>query len=827
MSLRQQFDLRLVSALKRISRISSAIVIGIAVIVLVAWQFQLELPKSLFPGFATMKANTAIAFLCSSVSIQLLHRVDDRSGQTRFKLLVGARILAVLVLLIGVLNVSQYLFGWDLGIDQLVYRDTSTFYPPGRMSLISAFNFLVLGIALLLIGYSASRRIAIAQTLGSMTLLIALQALIGYLFGAEEFYRFSAYATSIAIHTAVSFFLLSVGILGLRADRGLVQTMTEQGAGSLFARRFLISAIVLPFGLGWIILNLHKTGLYNVRFAFALLVTVLIAGFVILLWRNAKSLNQLDAALKDNEARLQHFFESNIIGLFFAATDGRILKANDEFLRIVGYSVDDLIHDRIRWTELTPPEYQVFDQEALTRTSATGAVDPYEKEYIRKDGSRIPVLIGFSLLGDALQEGICFVLDISDRKRIERDRQALLEREQFAREQAETTNRLKDEFIAVVSHELRSPLNAMLGWVSLLRSRQYDAATTTRALDTIDRNARAQAQLIEDLLDMSRIVQGKLRLNVRQIHPIEAIEAAIETVQPMANAKSIRLQPILDPAAAPISGDPDRLQQIVWNLLTNAIKFTPKGGRVQIRLERINSHIKLIVSDTGQGIPPDFLPFVFDRFRQEDASKTRSHGGLGLGLSIVRHLVELHGGTIQADSPGVNHGATFTVKLPLTAVIHTSEPERIHPAVSTAAWVPIAPMLQGIRVLAIDDEADAREVIGAILQTAGAEVIAVATVEAVITTLVNSANDLPDVLISDIGMPKQDGYEVLRQVRSLDSEFGGRIPAIALTAYARTEDRQAAMMAGFQAHIAKPVEPAELIAVVANLTDRTEAYFKS
>ena len=388
-------------------------------------------------------------------------------------------------------------------------------------------------------------------------------------------------------------------------------------------------------------------------------------------------------------------------------------------------------------------------------------------------------------------------------------------------QESQQANRLKDDFLATLSHELRSPLNAMLGWLTLLRTRKFDEAAKTRALETIERNARTQAQLVEDILDVSRIIRGQLRLNVRPVTVVPVIESALDTVRPAADAKSIRLQSVLDPAAGPVSGDSDRLQQIIWNLLTNAVKFTPKGGRVQICLERINSHVEITVTDTGQGISAEFLPYVFDRFRQADGSITRSYNGLGLGLAIVRHLVELHGGTVHAESPGKGLGARFTVKLPLMAVTtKDSEHERVHPTVGGRVSFENSPSLEGLRILVVDDEADARELLIQILKELGVEVVAVATADEAIRVLTEQASRL-DVLVSDIGMPNQDGYNLLRRVRSLPPEMGGQIPAVALTAYARTEDRRAAFLAGFQSHLAKPVELAELIAVITNLTGRT------
>jgi PAS domain S-box-containing protein len=387
--------------------------------------------------------------------------------------------------------------------------------------------------------------------------------------------------------------------------------------------------------------------------------------------------------------------------------------------------------------------------------------------------------------------------------------------------EAQEANRTKDEFLATVSHELRTPLTAVLGWARILRSGGIDEATAMRALETIERNARSQAQLVEDLLDVSRIITGKLRLDVRPVELKSVIDLAIEAIRPAAEAKGVRLQVVLDPAAGPISGDPDRLQQIIWNLLSNAVKFTPRDGRVQVRLERVHSHVELAVSDTGAGIEPKFLPFVFERFRQADGTSTRQYGGLGLGLAIVRHLVELHGGQVHAASPGENQGSTFTVELPLMAVqaeTGAQEEQSALPSAETFIPLDLPKILDGLRVLVVDDEEDARELISTILEQRGAKVVSVPSATEALATL---RHQRLDVIISDIEMPNEDGYTLIKQIRELDPKDGGRTPAAALTAYARTEDRMRALLAGFQIHLPKPIEPAELIAVVANLAERT------
>lgn len=399
------------------------------------------------------------------------------------------------------------------------------------------------------------------------------------------------------------------------------------------------------------------------------------------------------------------------------------------------------------------------------------------------------------------------------------DRSRLLSNEKQARSDAERANRLKDEFLATISHELRNPLNAIMGWAHMMRLGKLTPANVERAVETIYRNAKSQSQLVSDLLDVSRIISGKLRLDVRTVDLIHIVSAAIDSIRPAADAKGIRLQPILDTTAGPILGDADRLQQIVWNLLTNAVKFTPRGGRIQVQLQRVNSHVEIVVADSGSGISKEFLPHVFDRFRQGDASTTRLHGGLGLGLSIVRQLVDLHGGSVSVKSEGEGKGATFTISLPFIGVM-SNQPEA-EPVTPILADEIITfeglPSLQGLKVLVVDDEADTRELIREVLKECGSEVITSGSVEEALVAL---EEHKPDILISDLGMPDEDGYSLISKVRALPSERGGHIPAAALTAYARAEDRMRVLRSGFQFHLPKPVDSAELVTVVASLAGR-------
>lgn len=522
--------------------------------------------------------------------------------------------------------------------------------------------------------------------------------------------------------------------------------------------------------------------------------------------------------------------------------DGQILAANPALISILGLP-PQLLQGKMLFELVTEPSVKVkqylrkcSSSRAMVLGALTLRINHGEPSFYRCEGSVLqpwspetPALIllrlktkeatssRFILLNKKIDE---LAQEIQLRQRAEEERAQLLVQEQRARAEAERLNRLKDEFLSTVSHELRTPLNAILGWSHILRTSKLDETRIQRALETIERNARSQAHLIEDLLDISRIITGKIRLDVQAVALLPVIDAAIETVRPAAEAKNIRLQLVLDPAAGPVLGDSERLQQIVWNLFSNAIKFTPKGGRVRVCLQRINSHVEIVVADTGQGIRESFLPYIFDRFRQADGSISRTFGGLGLGLAIVRQLVELHGGTVQAESPGEGQGAMFTVKLPLLAVRpKVVDPERVHPAIGGSTALDHTPRLDGLRLLVVDDDADMRDLLTFTLEACGGEVIATASANEAIAILIQTAASL-DILISDLGMPEEDGYALLRRVRTLAPEQGGRIPAIALTAYARTQDRMAALLAGFQSHLAKPIEAAELIAMIANLAGR-------
>ncbi len=545
-----------------------------------------------------------------------------------------------------------------------------------------------------------------------------------------------------------------------------------------------------------------------------------VAGFVALI-SDITQHKQEEALLKQSEERLRKLTEKvRVIPWEANANTGNFTYVGPQSVEILGYPLTNW-YSHTFWVEHMHPEDREWAVNYSLESSLT--LDNYEFEYrmLAADGRVVWLYDIVNVVrnqdGPQLLHG--FIIDITDRKLAEQEREQLLAREQAARAAAEAANRMKDEFLAILSHELRTPLNAILGWTQLLISRKLDQPTITRALETINRNGKSLTQLIEDVLDVSRIIRGNLRLNMYPVKLIPIVEATIDTVRPAADAKQIHIEGRFDQSIGLVMGDANRLQQIVWNLLSNAVKFTPTGGRVVVYLERIDSCVQIRVSDTGAGIDPGFLPYVFERFRQADSSSTRSHGGLGLGLAIVRHLVELHGGTVSVESLGIGQGSTFSITVPMKAVVvEESTPEQSSSLLQPEPSQDYLLILESLRVLVVDDEADARQLFTTILTQYGAQVTAVASTSEALGTIPQFR---PDILVCDIGMPEEDGYTLIRKLRNLSPAEGGRTPAVALTAYARAEDRTQALLAGFQLHIPKPVNPGELAAVVANLAGRT------
>lgn len=561
--------------------------------------------------------------------------------------------------------------------------------------------------------------------------------------------------------------------------------------------------------------------------------------------RQAAQLAAINGELKHSEERFRLLSRCSPVGIFLMDTNGRYTYANPSCQAICGFTVQEnwqtdwtnSIHfqDRNRvlteWSDCIR-QGQAYSDEFRIETLDSGL------KWVHVRSSPMLADRG-ELLGH-----VGTIEDITDRKQAETARDQII-REQAARQQAEAANRMKDEFLAIVSHELRTPLNSILGWSQLLLNRRLDETTTSRALQTIERNARSQAQLIEDILDVSQIIRGKLRLVMQPVQIISLLEAVMESVRPLADDRSIHIENQFDPSVDKVYGDSERIRQIIWNLLSNAIKFTSENGRVTVKLTRVTKeqlaarnssrsidhtfydidtcltstlpetaeYAQIQVSDTGIGISADFLPHVFDRFRQADSTTTRPYGGLGLGLAIVHHLVEQHGGAIWADSDGEGKGSTFTVSLPLLA----AEADEAAADASQADQNGKVPSLDQVQVLVVEDHDDTRDFIVMVLQQAGAEVTAVASVNEALQHL---ECEQPHVLISDIGMPQEDGYKLIRQVRDQEANQEQHIPAIALTAYVRAEDQNKALEAGFEMHVAKPVEPGELVVLVARAVGR-------
>ncbi|WP_457443326.1 hybrid sensor histidine kinase/response regulator [Roseateles sp. P5_E4] len=535
-----------------------------------------------------------------------------------------------------------------------------------------------------------------------------------------------------------------------------------------------------------------------------------------------------EEALKRSEERFRLLVEGVAdYAIFMLDVNGRVASWNEGAQRIKGYAAEDILGEH--FSIFYPPEvrasgwpeYELQQAQEIGRFVDTGW-------RLRKDGTSFWAQVSITALRDETGQLIGYAKltrDLTASMRIEameianREHEEILDAERNARIAAQRATRIKDEFLATLSHELRTPLTAILGWTQvLLRAKPGDARVNVqRAIEVIDRNARAQVQLIDDLLDLNRIMTGKLRLDLQQLSMANVIQAAVETVTPSASAKGVELQSLLDTGPAMVNGDSGRLQQVAWNLLNNAIKFTPAGGRVQVLLQRVDSKVEFSVSDTGIGIPAAFLPQVFDRFTQQDGSTSRAHGGLGLGLAICKQLIELHGGNIRAESAGEGRGASFFVRLPLSALQAAGERDEDPASADARASENLAlPKLDGVHIFVLDDEQDTRSLLCRILEDQGARVVAFASAQELLKAVQLSR---PTVIVSDVGMPGVDGYQMIRTLRATETR-NSRIPALALTAFARAEDRKRSLLAGFQAHLAKPFDVAELILLVANLAEK-------
>ena len=799
------------------SSVTALFVVAIGILVLIGWQFDVPRLKSIY-GEITMKPNAALGLILSGLSLWSLLRKNQK-----FYRIIG-QACALVAGLIGLLVLSQHLFGWNLRIDQVLFIEPPgavATTSPGRMGPAASSAFTMFGIALMLL--YRRRAISFAQVLTMAAGFWALLAIIGYAYKAEELFDIARY-TGIAFPTAIALFVLCLGILAACIDEGLLSMVCDETAAGIMVRRLVVVAAVVPFVLGWLRLTGQRAGYFDVGFGTALLISAIIVFFLLSIWRAALGLRHVEqqrlateALASRGEERLRR--QSALIDLsyepiFIWDVVGGILEWNKGSEQLYDYSREEAIGRRSH--ELLKTEFRVSLHDYQSELERDGLWSG-EVRHQTRDGREVIVESRQQLIESS---GMQLVLetnrDITERKRAERERELLLAQEHRLRDEAEKANRVKDEFLATVSHELRTPLNAILGWSTMLSKGSMDNTTTIRGIEAIERNAKSQAQLVEDLLDVSRIISGKLRLDIKPIALTSVVKAAMDSVQLAAEAKKIQLQIIIDPTADNVKGDAARLQQVVWNLLSNSIKFTPNLGRVTVKIERTPSMAQITVTDTGDGINSEFLPFVFDRFKQADGSMTRTHSGLGLGLAIARHIMEMHGGTIEAQSEGEGLGSTFRVSLPLTGANTTA-------AVAIDSKKEVPPLesftdltdLQGISILVVDDEADARDMLRTLLEEFGADVMTAASAREAFDLL--SSAWKPDVLVSDIGMPEEDGYTLIKKVRALSPEQGGTTPAIALTGYVRVEERARALTEGYQMFVPKPVEISELAALISTL----------
>lgn len=818
---------RLPKNLEMLGRAAAEATAFLGIAVLIGWALDLPLLRAGFPGSLSVKANAALGFLAAGLSARTL--ASRRSGP---RARLAAKIAGAMVASVGFFTLVEYVASVNLGIDQLLVKEppgTAGMTYPGRMAPNSALAFLFIGIALLVHDLETEAGTRPAQLLALAAALVPLQAIIGFAYGVEPMEGLAA-NTRVPLYAGIGFFLLVTSLLFDRPQSGLMRVFTGPGLAGFMARRLIGAVFVVPIGLGWLFLVVGlRAGKYEALLgASFVVVSAVVVAAAVVYW-NALALGDMEGErlrAEETERKQREWLRTTLasIGDAVIATDvdGVVTLVNAVAEKLTGVGIE----------AVGRPLGEVFRAVDETRQPIP---DPVAAALSR--GGPAPLGAGVTLLalsgaeypveGSAAPiraegghpQGVALIFgDRTEARRAEAERAALLAREQEARAEAERASRTKDEFIATVSHELRTPLNAVLGWARLLRTGRLDAGSTVRAMEAIERSAMTQAQIVDDLLDVARIVRGRLKLDVREVDLSVAVEAAADTVGPAANAKGITLDLQLEPGAGLVRGDPGRLQQVVWNLLANAIKFTPPGGRVEVRLCRLPDRVRLQVQDDGTGIDPGFLPHVFERFRQADSSPTRAHGGLGIGLAIVRHLVEAHGGSVAAASAGRNQGACLTVDLPLPIDLPRPEPRQ-----TGRSWPRLTPgltddhILSGLHVLVVDDDADTLEAVRHLLEQAGARVSTAATAADAFQAL---AVEPPDVLLSDIGMPGEDGISLIRRIRGLDPDHGGLVPAAALTAYTQASDRERALGAGFQAFLAKPVDPLELAEAVARLGGR-------
>jgi len=826
MQLTQSNQALVAASLRQVARVVGLAVAATGAVALAGWALRVDLITTLVFASVPLKPNTAAALLATGLSVALL--APEGAGLAAHRV---AWVLAALVVALMALTLLEHAAGRDLHVDELLFGAANGDAPGrGRISVGIAAALLLVGLSLLLLEKETPGGHRPAQVLALAAALIPLEAIVGYAYGVEPAHGQSPF-TQVPLHAGLGCAALCAAALMARPEHGLMRIIASTGPAGFMARRLLLAIVFLPLVLGWIFLVAGlRAGQYEALVGASLVVVSAIVTGGAVVWWNAREIQRMDEARTGVEEALRadrEWFRTTLgsIGDAVIAADdgGRVTDLNAVAEALTGYRASEALGqpiDSVFTAHGADPQIAIESPFARVFLEGRVADLPRDTVLVARTAAEFPVEGCVAPIRDARGQprGVVLVFrDIRERRRVEEERASLLSRERAARADAEQASRAKDEFIATLSHELRTPLNSVLGWARLLRMGKLDAPGVARAVEAIERGATTQAQIVDDLLDIARVVRGQLRLDVRPVELVPVIEASIDTVRPAAAAREIEIAAVLEPRAGPVAGDPGRLQQVVWNLLTNAIKFTPSGGRVEVRLAHGGDHVEISVKDTGAGIPPELLPHVFERFRQGDSSTTRAHGGLGLGLAIVRHLVEAHGGTVTAESDGLGLGSSFCVSLPFfQARPRPREAEPVRAAVRPVP-PPAVTSLEALRVLIVDDDHDTLEVVKELLEQAGAAVTSAASADEALASLRQSP---PDVLLSDIGMPGQDGYELIRRVRDLAPEQGGRVPAAALTAFTQSDHRQKALSAGYQLYLPKPIEPAELTAAVARLAGR-------
>ena len=822
------------------------------------WVLENETLKRIHPSLVTMKANTAVCLMLTASAVIL---IQDPSRSTAKRRLI--QLFAAIVALVGLITLSQHVFGWNSGLDQLLFYESLTEAGrsfPGRMGVAASLNFTLFGPALLLMDAHSRRWFRVSNISVLLVMAITLLVFLYYFYGVQQVEPIGLYFT-IALHTVVAFIGLAAAILLARPERGVISAFLGNSPGAMVARR-MWPALLIVIVLGWIRTVIFNAGWYSPGFTTAIFVSANLFLFTGLMWWTAVSLNRTDRerhladlALRHSEARLtvlvrvseliRTLHDPYELSYAVAETVGRHLKVRRCLFNEVDLERDlEIVHkDYCDGAESVAGEHRISEYSSITShemelgntvVNSDSKTDPrtaddYHRGY-EANGER--AYIAFPLMREGrwvaslwasdnqprqwTKEEVSLLQAVAERTwtaieklRAEAERERLLKSEQEARDAAERANQLKDEFLATLSHELRNPLNVILGYSELLL-RMPDVQKSSQLVqmgDALRRNAQSQSQLINDLLDLSRLQRGKVSLNHETVSLAAIIDNAVETVRAEAAAKGIDIRSHAGDHLLLVDGDRLRLQQIAWNLLNNAVKFTPAGGRIEISLGSEDDSAVLVVSDTGQGIDPNFLPHVFEMFRQADGSNRRRHGGLGIGLALVRQLVQLHGGAISAESDGPSKGARFTVRLPLMR-------EAATPAVPSSSTLDLN-VLSQTNFLIVDDSEDTIQMLQELLKIGGANVM----------TASNGAEALRiareyefDVILSDISMPEMDGFEFLQRLREIDGRQD--VPVVAITGFGRSDDIARVRAAGFYSHLTKPLNLQALAEVLQQLNHK-------